>query len=348
MGTFPALLSALSDAATDVDDDGYFDNIYAQGGVLGYLSVHDAITLLDGGMIRTAEDGQRIEFTNTDKNKIRFYSGDDAEVFSGSLQESTNGSGVARTLQFYLLAPTVAADDAQPYIVLRSGSVDGSTSPPGIVFAEFGASGGLSSEISIQDNIPLVTSGVLRFSGLGSPTNPAIGIGSNFDDGIYSRVDGELNLTTSGVERMRLSNAGALAVTKPYGCDVYSTSTQTITDNLWTTLSMNAERYDPHADFSTSTNTWTCPATGMYSFGCMVRFSTAASTITDFRVGVLHSSGESYESWTDNVAFRPALSTSGARYVNAGETLKARVYQLSGASRSTRDDVTKFWVARIS
>ncbi|RLB63350.1 MAG: hypothetical protein DRH08_11195 [Deltaproteobacteria bacterium] len=149
--------------------------------------------------------------------------------------------------------------------------------------------------------------------------------------------------------RYPVTEDGAMGLTTPYGCDVYSSATQSVPANEWDLLRMNVERYDPHGDFSLASGVerYTVPKTGLYVFGASARMN--ADDITQLRIQVEHSTGAAYEQETfPDGDHDPFISVFGIRYCLAGETLRARLYQISPGARPTYANVTRFWAGRLS
>jgi len=149
--------------------------------------------------------------------------------------------------------------------------------------------------------------------------------------------------------RYPVTEDGAMGLTTPYGCDVHSSTAQSIPADEWTLLGMDTERYDPHDDFSRTAGEerYTVPKAGLYVFGAEARMN--AADVTQLRIQVGHSTGAAYEQETYPAGnSNPFISVFGMRFCNAGETLRARIYQSSPGARSTRSDATKFWAARLS
>jgi hypothetical protein len=135
-----------------------FGHITANTGTLVDLDIIGTLTMETGGIFRTASSGTRIEFLSSTANIIYFYSGDAAEVEEGELQVGVSGSGDTRTIQWGFKAPRVDADDERATITLRSGSPDGTTWAPGIIFSRLAGSGGQDAYVGLEGNLDLVLS----------------------------------------------------------------------------------------------------------------------------------------------------------------------------------------------
>ncbi|MFC1740185.1 tail fiber domain-containing protein [Pseudomonadota bacterium] len=184
-----------------------FQNIYAEGGSLGALTVDDAVTLGTGGIFRTAATGQRIYMSFTNKNRIDFFSGDaDEEVgFPSSLQQQTVGTGATRMLWTSLYGTFINPNDEGVVVSVSSASADGTTYRPSFRVQQQsskpGTGAGLDPVMIIGDPI------TIQMATLGTAARPAFGIGSNYDDGIYSPSDGLLGIVSGGVEKVRIDGA---------------------------------------------------------------------------------------------------------------------------------------------
>jgi hypothetical protein len=170
------------------------NTIYATEGTIGSLDIVGALTLATGGTIRSAASGQRIEIAATDTDKWLFYTGDSFEALPGEIATVVSGSGGSRTLQVNMRAPATTGDSDGTFLVIRSESNDDSTSPPGVVIG-YAAGGG-----STQTPLTVIQDGRIGITDLGSATAPAIGIGTNHDDGWFSPADSELALGLGGTE----------------------------------------------------------------------------------------------------------------------------------------------------
>ncbi len=105
-----------------------------------------------------------------------------------------------------LEAPTFGTEaGAGTQIILDSENVS-ATLPPAIVFRYQGASTARP-RFFIDDNFRIVmTDGVhIQSDGLGSSTAPVLGIGTNYNDGIYSPANSQLALTITGTQELFLS-----------------------------------------------------------------------------------------------------------------------------------------------
>ena len=208
-GARPVNLSSAADSTATM---GYaFDasagaiqamNIFAEGGKLSDLDISGNLTMATGGVVRTAASGQRLEFTNTDANRISFYSGDSEETQEGRIVVGISGSGDTRTLQATLASPVLNVDDFAAVIVARSAS-DDSTTIPGIVIgasAGGGADSGPTPEFRIQNSIQLISDGTFHTINLGSTSDLVLGMGTNSDDGFFSPGDGEVAMAIGASE----------------------------------------------------------------------------------------------------------------------------------------------------
>jgi hypothetical protein len=166
-GADPIDLSAADALATA----GFaFDSSEGAAQFMGNFFLGGDFVMITGGQFMTAASGERIQFTHTNLNAIDFFSGDVDELAAGAIREATNGTGNTRTIQFGHWTPqieqtTATQIDAVGTLVLRSGSPDGTTFAPGLIFAQSsGASGGGQDlEFRIQNAIPFITDGPIRY-----------------------------------------------------------------------------------------------------------------------------------------------------------------------------------------
>ena len=108
-------------------------------------------------------------------------------------------------------------------------------------------------------------------------------------------------------------------------------------------MAINTERYDDHNDFSTGTSRYTAPETGLYAFGCSTRIDAIPS---DYRVGVFHSTGATYEQWGVDIV-GGVLTVFGMRQMTSGQWLQPAVFvNLAGAA--TVVNFSRFWVAKVA
>ncbi len=154
------------------------------------------LTLSAGGAFQSAETGQRVTIEEGDSDRLHLYTGDSFEAIPGSLRASVSGSGSTRTLQSTLFSPPTTGDSDGVTLVVRSESNDDSTFAPGVVFGYAGGST-QDPEFHLQNDFHLMV------DDLGTVTAPAIGIGTNGDDGIFSPTDGQLGITLAGALTVR-------------------------------------------------------------------------------------------------------------------------------------------------
>ncbi len=214
-GTTPLALSSADSGATvgyglDASEGAIqVQQLYAEGGEIGNLSVVGNITLSTSGVIRTAASGQRIQIATATLNAINFFSGDSEETQDGVLQVAVNGSGDTRTLQASLISPVLNLNDWAAALTVRSASDDGTTIP-GVVISRAaggGADSGSNPEFRIQNAIRLISDGVFHTTSLGSASNLTFGMGTNSDDGIFSPQDGNVSIAIAGNEVIRIAAA---------------------------------------------------------------------------------------------------------------------------------------------
>jgi hypothetical protein len=131
-----------------------------------------------------------------------FYTGDPAEdgpgtIFTGVFGTSALSTG--RQLFVSVEAPGIGetAPSGAMSLTLFSEAVDDSTGPR----AEFFYNGGSAKLPALR----LAGAVVAQFDSLGSSTSPTVGIGSNYDDGIYSPADSQLAMTVAGTQELFLS-----------------------------------------------------------------------------------------------------------------------------------------------
>jgi len=158
----------------------------------GNMEIRGDVTLETSGILRTAASGQRIEFTNTTKNYISFYSGDADEVDPSQYYEGTSGSGADRTLQTTMLSPSFHVDRYRAALVVRSGSYDNSTYAPAVIVTRgSGDTTGLTPEFRLE-------SGAIMRAGAGSASIPAIYF-ADPDTGFYAATNGQVSMAINGV-----------------------------------------------------------------------------------------------------------------------------------------------------
>lgn len=204
-------VSGSSGWSIDADGSAEFDNVIVRGTIQA-SSIEGNVTLGTGGVVRTATSGQRIELSEADNDQLNLYSGDSFEAVPGFLRSAISGAGATRTLQVNLRAASTTGDTNAVQMVVRTESFDDSSSRPGVVFSY---AGGSSQDplFALQNDFDLRIggTGLLEIDGLGSASNPAIGIGTSFDDGIYSPADSQLSVTIAGVEAARWIAGQSLA-----------------------------------------------------------------------------------------------------------------------------------------
>jgi len=157
-----------------------------------------------------------------------------------------------------------------------------------------------------------------------------------------------MRIVQDAVERFRLGQLGHIQKTRPLGGDVYQNATQSLTNGGWTNLNMNTTRSDVHSDIGT-TGIFTVPTDGegLYMFGASCRIDTDP---TDFRIGVLHNTGASYETsdrYDGTTIGSLYLAGFWMRDLAAGNTLRPRVF-VNHASTSTVANTARFYCARIA
>jgi len=150
------------------------------------------------GIFSTASSGQRVEFKRTDRGKVDYYSGDEGEVGAGAVTSGVSGSGVARTLQTELRAPTISTAGGFA-LTVRSESFDDSTTPPGAVLSYTGDSV-LTPEFKIADTLMGIHDG--------TAARPAVFFNNSFTTGIWSDNDSTFRVATSGIERFKIDASG--------------------------------------------------------------------------------------------------------------------------------------------
>ena len=166
------------------------------GQLTGRCSLRDIVsnlTLQTGGVFRSAASGLRVEITSTDDDRITFITADSFEAAGASLRAATTGvDGSTRVLVTRLGAPITTGDTNGVNIQLQSESED-ETLPPRFLLGYGGGNTGIP-QFQINDDFRIM------ISGLGTAALPALGVGTNGDDGIFSPGDGELAITIGGSE----------------------------------------------------------------------------------------------------------------------------------------------------
>ncbi len=94
------------------------------------------------GALETTASGTDVRRLEVLEGKLRGYTGDTLESAYGTLFITASGSGDSETLQWVFRAPSFLDDAGVSGVsfVSRSASADDSTTPPGWVFADSGAS----------------------------------------------------------------------------------------------------------------------------------------------------------------------------------------------------------------
>ncbi len=160
---------------------------------------------------------------------------------------------------------------------------------------------------------------------------------SAVDNGTYLKLaggtmSGDLNMGDSTIRN-----------SQPFGCDVYNTAAQNLNNGSWTVMAINTERYDDHQDFNTGNSRYTAPEAGLYAFGCSTRIDSIPS---DYRVGVFHITGATYEQWGVDIV-GGVLTVFGMRQMTGGQWLQPAVYVNIG-STFTLANFSRFWVAKVA
>ena len=166
---------------------------------------------------QTATIGQRGQLAGPG---VRLFTGDPAEVEPALFSALAVGTTAAtKLLRTRLEAPIVGGGTVSggTRIHINTETGDDSTRPPRIDFLYDGASAQqprfilfgydmtlTSGNLDLTSGNLELTNGVVEITALGSSTSPTIGIGSNFDDGMFSPSDSELGFTIGGVEKVRI------------------------------------------------------------------------------------------------------------------------------------------------
>lgn len=81
--------------------------------------------------------------------------------------------------------------------------------------------------------------------------------------------------------------------TNPYRASVYSSTSPTLTANVWTKAPLNTENYDTNGDFNTSTNRYVAPFDGVYLISAQVAISSAGMNSGTYGDAALYKNGAS-------------------------------------------------------
>ncbi len=185
-----------------LDDDLTLDGITTLGRLVADVATITQITATTFiGPYQTASTGQHIEIVDEVLDRIEFYTGDSFEAIPGFVRGLTLGTDSNRSLQISLTAPSTEGDADGTNIFVRSESQDDSTSPPRVVVA-YGGGSSQTPEFHLQNSFRLM------IDQLGTESAPAMGIGSNGDDGWFSPTDGEIAHVIGGSEIFRVTSTG--------------------------------------------------------------------------------------------------------------------------------------------
>ena len=159
----------------------------------GDVTLGANLTVGTDGVVRTAASGQRIELTEEDQDRIRFYTGDDFEAISGIVRSNTAGaSGSTMQLGLMVHAPITTGDSSGTFFLLQSESENDSTSPPEIFVRYLGGSS-QTPRLRMLDGFRLqITPGTAAL--------PGMAFEGITDKGFYS-VSGSVAWATSGTFR---------------------------------------------------------------------------------------------------------------------------------------------------
>lgn len=236
--------------------------------------------------LQTASTGRR---TQIDGGIIRLFSGDSAEAQGGFLFALPVGTTAAtKYLRTSLEAPTTTGGSigGGTRIHIESESGDDSSHPPTIEFVYDGGStqkplAKLSGyDLTMTAGDLTMSSGVAQFDSLGSSTSPVIGMGSNYDDGMYSPADSELALTIGGSQELLLT-ATTFQVSNVYNSTDAASANVTVTAAGSLRRNASALAYKPGWEYTPNLADRAIPPSIMWPTNRGVRIGWAAEHVAD-------------------------------------------------------------------
>ena len=120
------------------------------------------------------------------------------------------------------------------------------------------------------------------------------------------------------------------ALSNPYKARATRTSSQTINDNSYTLVQLNAETFDTNSNFDTGTYQYTVPVTGYYQVNAKVTFYDDAAKLYQGRI-CIYIDGAIYHSVASVPSSGGTMTIFGACiadliYLTAAQTVDLRVY----------------------
>ena len=117
--------TATSGYLIDYDSgNAQFQNIFAEGGEIGNLSIVNALTLATGGVIRTGSSGQRVQITEADADRVQMVTAHADEVTVPDMRSSTDATKATNRIAIGLSRGTMFADTSLGSVSLISRSKD--------------------------------------------------------------------------------------------------------------------------------------------------------------------------------------------------------------------------------
>lgn len=169
--------------------------LFAEGGEIGSLDIVSNITLATGGVIRTASSGERIEITRTDKDRIRFFTGDNFEEVSGIVRSDVRGTdGTTRQLGTLIFAPFTTGDTGSTVISILSESENDSSIPPQILI-QYGGGSSQTPEFKLGSSFKLMIED-------GTAALPSLTFNSDVNTGMFLASPDLIGWSTGGAERI--------------------------------------------------------------------------------------------------------------------------------------------------
>ncbi len=174
--------------------------IHADTGTLTDLGIDGTLTMISGGVFRTATSGNRIEITASEDDRINLYTGDSFENNPGKLIGVVTGSGATRTLDTQIVGPSTTGDIGSTAIILRSESNNDATTPPGVLFVHTGGSS-QTPEFRLQNSMIMLNSN-------GSAAAPSYSFTSDTNTGVWSPSGGRIGFALDATRGFQMQYSG--------------------------------------------------------------------------------------------------------------------------------------------